>query len=165
LQAELRRVRGVPRIALKLGRRDLGGEPAAELAKLRDIEVKVPRGIRFEIRQREMEQPHGGPQAAAVFRVLGLKEVLLQVYERAGELDEAFEKQMIVARSLEPQILEHVVRFVILPRIEAREIALISRIERKARIGAERFDEGGDAFVFFHRASAVILKLIRKLLC
>ena len=67
-----------------------------------------------------------------------MEELLLQMHERAGDLDQALEKadgrRLCVCSQ---RCLEHVVRFVVLLRIEAGEIALVARIERQPGIGAE----------------------------
>ena len=79
-------------------------------------------------------------------------ELFAQVDERARELDQAFEKCVIFIAALQPEIFEDIVRFVILAEIEAREVALIARIERERGICAELLDEGGNAVALFHRA-------------
>ena len=82
----------------------------------------------------------------------GMQELLLQVDERPRDLDQPLEKEMVVIPALEPEMLEHVVGFVVLLAVEAREIALITRIEREGGIGVQLLDKGRNAVAFFHRA-------------
>jgi hypothetical protein len=57
-------------------------------------------------------------------------------------------------------MFEDIVRFVVLPRVEAGEVAQVVRIERVRRVGAELLHKGCDAVLFFHRA-----RMAAKLSC
>ena len=48
-----------------------------------------------------------------MFRMRRLLEVFLKMHKRAGCLDQSFEKNRIVRFHLEPDVLEHIVRFVV----------------------------------------------------
>ena len=74
--------------------------------------------------------------------------LLLQMHESAGQLDEPFEKLMGGPLVLQPEVFQHVVRFVIFLVIEANEIALITRV--MGRSSAQRLDKCLDLFAFFH---------------
>ena len=52
--------------------------------------------------------------------------------ERSGELDESLEKGVILVLALQPQVLKHVMRFVVLLGVEADEVREIARIESSA---------------------------------
>jgi hypothetical protein len=54
--------------------------------------------------------------------------LLLQMHESPGQLDESFKKLMGEALLLQPEVFQHVVRFVIFLVIKANEIALITRV-------------------------------------
>lgn len=119
-----------------------------------DIELKMARGVGREVRGGEGKEAHGGAQAAAVLWVRRVGALFLQVDECAGELDEALEKGMVGAARGEPEVFEHIVRFVILLRIKAGEVALVARVQGEGGVGAEAGDEVFDAVAFFHRAVA-----------
>jgi len=151
---KLRRALGLPGIAIVAARLQRRGAVAALRANRRHVEVLVDGRVGFQIPQRELEEPPGGAQAAAVFRVRGMERLLLQMHKGTGELDQPLEKKVIAAVRLQPEIFEHVVRFVILLRVEAGEEPRVTRVERAIRPGAERGDEGGNPVSFFHRAGA-----------
>lgn len=150
-QPKLRRVRRSPRIPRVVGGRDFLRELHAAEEERGHIEVLVTRRERREVRRAELEQPHGGAQAASVLRVVRVEVLLLQMDERAGDLDQPFVEQGVAVAAAEPELLEDVVGLVVAARVEAREVARVVRIER--RFGGRRADEGGDAFAFFHRAA------------
>ena len=88
--------------------------------------------ILFQIGLGEFEQRGGGAQP-----------VLLQMHERARELDEAFVKISIRAVPVgQPQIFEHVMCLVKKLAVEAIEIAKIMGVEF---LSPEGFDHRGDA--------------------
>ena len=147
-------MRRVPRVALEIRRLHFARDPAAELAELVDVEFHPERRVALQICDREVEEPHRRPEPPPVLRVIGLKEVLLQMHECAGHLDQTLEKAVVVALRLQPEILQDVVRRVVLLVIKAGEIPSIAPVEGVSRIGAELFEKGGDSFVFFHRAGA-----------
>ena len=74
------------------------------------------------------------------------------MYKCTSHLDQPFEEKIVLIPALEPQMLEHIMRFVVLVRIEAGEVALIARIQRQLGICAELGYKFGNAFIFFHRA-------------
>jgi len=93
------------------------------------------RRIFFEIRLRQLEQRGGRAQP-----------VFLQMHEGACELDESFVKISVRAVLVrQPQIFEHVVRFVKKLAIEAIKITKIMRVESPTLKG---FDHDGDARAF-----------------
>ena len=148
----MRRMGRMPRIAPKIARDDFIGEMAAQCAEARDIEQKMRRLIGLEILQREMKEAHGGAEPATVLGMIGSQKLLLQMHKRASCLDQAFEKEMVFVLVLQPEMLENVVRFVILPRIEAAKEALVARVQLAAGVGAEFLHEAADAVAFFHPA-------------
>ena len=148
----MRRMGRMPWIAPEIARDDFIGEMAAQCAKTYDIEQKVRGLIRLEILHREMKEPHSGAEPAAVLGMIGPQKLFLQMHKRAGCLDQAFEKEMVVVALLQPEMLENIVRFVILARIEAAKEALIARVQLAAGVGAELLHELADAVSFFHPA-------------
>ena len=77
--------------------------------------------------------------------------MFLQMEKRASKLDQTLVEKMIRSAVTEPEILEHVVRFVIALCIEAREITRVARIKGSARHG-ELIEEVADTIALFHRA-------------
>ena len=57
------------------------------------------------------------------------KILFLQVYEGTCKLDESLEEGMILVLALQPQVLEHIMRFVVFLGIEADEVCQVAGIE------------------------------------
>ncbi len=151
---ELRRARGLPRVARKVRRHDLRREVAAHPHHRRDIEPQMHISVRFEIRRAQPQEPHRRTQPRRVFRMRWMEVLLLQMHKGPGHLDQPLEVEMITPFRPQPQMLEHIMRFVVLPRIEAREIAQILRRQPTLRVSAEGLDESGYTVSFFYRARA-----------
>jgi hypothetical protein len=113
---------------------------------------------RLQILFRQAEQPNGRSQAASMFRMGRMFESLLQMDESAGGLDQAFEILRIVGsrRPLEPDLLENIVRFVILLLVPAaKKRAVIRMVGNRAATGfcraaSQRLHELGNSLAFTH---------------
>ena len=150
----------MPGIVLKVGGDHRGGALLAEPQERDHIEPQMARGVAIEIGSRELEEPDRRPQPPAMLVMQRMQKLLLQMHERPRDLDEPFEEPVILVLALEPEILQHVMRFVILADVESREKALIARIESQRRVRTELLHKGRDSFVFFHRTGGG-----RKLFC
>jgi hypothetical protein len=142
--------RGVPRIAREVVSCDLGRQARARIAERIHVELHMARAKWMEVGQTEMKKADRRTKAPPVLWVVRAEELLLQMDKRAGHLDQAFEEAMILVMTLQPQILQNVMGFVITPFIKASKVALIARIEREARVSAQLLDEGVDTIGFFH---------------
>lgn len=98
-----------------------------------DIEPKMKRPEGIEIAHRSSEQTFRRAESRAIFRMLRPLELLSQVNEGACDLDQRLEKEMVAAFAFEPEIFEHIVRFVIALLVEALEERLVSRVEIRIR--------------------------------
>jgi len=93
----------------------------------------------------------GGCKPAAMFRVLRLGVLELQMHEPSGQLDQAFEKS-VVRRGLtilQPKMLQHIMGLVVALRIEAFEIAEVAGVMLAGIGNAQRSHEFLDALGFF----------------
>ena len=77
--------------------------------------------VRREIFLGELKKAHGWSQTPAVFRMRWLLEMLLQMNEGAGGLNQPFEVICIARIGFEPKLFENVVRFVVTPFVPAAE--------------------------------------------
>ena len=100
-----------------------------------------------------MEKPHGRAKARRVLRMMRTEELLLQVNESTGDLDKPLVVRPIFVPALEPQMLEHIVCFIILTRVETGEKPGVARVQAGRRRGAKLGDKGRNALIFFHRAA------------
>ncbi len=95
----------------------------------------MERPVWREISDAEIEQPRRRSQPRRIFRMRGPLELLPKMDEGAGDLDEALEKSMVCVARVEPEMFEHIVSLVVVPRIETREPADVMGIVRNALTG------------------------------
>lgn len=142
---------GSPGVAGVVGGFDFVGEALAVGVGGGDVEVMMAGGKGGEVFCREAEEAGGGAEAGGVFRVGGVFGVFAEVDVGSGELDEGFVKEGVGAGGLEPEVLEHVVGFVVVAGVEAGEPAEVARVGGAVGIGIEVGYESLDAVAFFHR--------------
>ncbi len=126
--------------------------------KLHQIERVSLCTQRLEILFRQAEQPNGRSQAASVFRMGRMFELLLQMDESAGGLDQAFEILRIVGGRclLEPDLLENIVRLVVSLLVPAAKKRAVIRMIGDGAAGRfcvaafERLHELGNSLAFTH---------------
>src|SRR5689334_10087906 len=85
----------------------------------------MSRRERRQICFRQQKQPYRRTQPSAVFRMTGLFEILLQMNERSGSLNQTLKEIVIGGVFLQPDLLENIVRLVITPLIPTLEIGPI----------------------------------------
>ena len=78
----------------------------------------------------ELEQLYRRTEAPAVFRMRRMFEVFFEMNERARGLDQSFEKIVIRSVGVQPNLLEHIVRFVVELLVPAAKIRAIKRMIR-----------------------------------
>ena len=152
----------MPGIMGKAVGRDFGREPRARGAKRIDVELHITWAIGIEIACAQMEKPYCRPKPPSVLGMVGAEKLLLQMDKRAGDLDQALEKTMILVMALEPQVLEDVVGFIILPFIEAAKVALVTWMQRRTGFSPELLHKGANAFGFFHRREGSKARVFRR---
>ena len=104
----------------------------------REIERVPPFAQRRQVLFREAKQPHRRSQAPAMFRMRRMFELLLQMDERAGRLDQSLEILRVLGAdgAVEPDLFENVVRFVITLLVPAlKKGAVIGMICQPAAVG------------------------------
>ena len=74
---------------------------------------------------RQAKQPDGRRQAPCVFGMRRMLEVLLQMNKCARRLDQPLEKNRVNQLGVEPDLLEHIVRFIITLFVPALEKSAI----------------------------------------
>lgn len=139
----------MPWIHGEMGIFDAGLPIAAHLAKGEDIESEMMRTKRLHVVEPEREKPDGGEKATAIGRVVRARVLFFQMNKGSGNLNEAFEIQVIRIPTIQPQMLQHIVGFVVIARIEALKVALIARMKIPDLL-FQCFHEGRDARVFAH---------------
>jgi len=77
---------------------------------------------------RQLEEFNSRPQTPAVFCMRWMFEILLKMHERAGGLNQSFEEIVVIAIAVQPNLLQHVVRFVVTLLIPAAKEGAIKRV-------------------------------------
>lgn len=95
------------------------------------------RTVGFDIVDAESEQPHRRVHTPSILGMIRTEKLFLQMHERACDLDQTLEKQVVVVAVLKPEVLQDIVGLVILLPVETDEITLIARIQRERRICVE----------------------------
>lgn len=153
----------MPRVHPEVGARNLVHHPFTENTERRHIELQIHRAIWMDVPHAEAEKPYSRVKPAAVFRMIRAEKLLLKVHKRTSYLNQPLEEQMVLIPALQPQMLEHIVRFIILAGVEAGKIALIARVQCQPGICSELGYKGGNAVTFFHRAITGAGTILRAL--
>jgi hypothetical protein len=128
------------------------------LPECRQVERVPLRTQRLQILFREAEEPNSRTQPPPVFGMRRMFELLLQMDESAGRLDQAFEVLRVIGRNrhLEPDLLENIVRLIVTLLIPAtKECTIIRMVGDRATGGFslaafQRLDELGNSLAFVH---------------
>jgi len=99
-----------------------------QLTERDQIKVIPRRSECAQILYREPKQSDSWGQSPSVFGVRRMFELFLQMHECPGRLDEALEITRILRRGAQPQMLEHVVRFVVTLFVPAAEEPAITGV-------------------------------------
>ena len=120
--------------------------------RYRKIESVMTGGIRNKIFGSSEKKPPRRGESPAMFRMIGLGVLKLEVDKTASQLNEALVEGVIMGfrAALEPELLKHIMRFVIIPGIETLKVTEIARVKKSALIQIERVDQSGDPLCFFH---------------
>ncbi len=113
------------------------------------VESEMVRGERSKVSRREVKKPRGGGQTAAVGRVIRVLALLAQMHESSRQLDESLVETRIGSGLLQPKVLQHIVRLVVISGVEAREIPRVARRPPEPA-DAEFADKCLDAVAFLH---------------
>ncbi|MEY2602186.1 MAG: hypothetical protein QOJ36_1505 [Verrucomicrobiota bacterium] len=77
---------------------------------------------------RQLEEFHRRAQTPAVFCMRWVFEILLEMHEGARGLNQSFKKIVVVAIAVQPNLLQHIVRFVVTLLIPAAKEGAIKRV-------------------------------------
>ena len=149
-----RRARRIPRVVFKIARDQRGHVLLTKRQQRGHVQPMMHRRERRDVSPSQLKQPCRRPQPPSVLRMPGPQKLLLQMDERSCDLDQSLEKRAVRIVCPQPELFEHIVRFVVFAAIEADEKARVVRVEVEVRRGAERLDEGGNAITFFHNAKS-----------
>jgi hypothetical protein len=117
----------------------------AKEVKLIQIQVLVAGAIGSGIFQGQKEEAGGGGEALAVYAVVGVCVVELEVHEGPGPLDQSFVEGIV--RTLlplgQPQFFENIVGFVIKLAVEAGKVGRVMRVPDGMLAPGHQFADAG----------------------
>jgi hypothetical protein len=146
-----------PGIDFEIRRGDFFARPPQKIDKSRDIQRVMFWREWLEIFFRELEEPDRRTQTSPMLRVRWLLEIFLQMNECARGLDQSFEKINVSGLSIEPNLFQNIVRFVVTLVVPASKISAIERMGRDLarKVGVVPFElahELRNSFAFVHEA-------------
>jgi len=89
----------------------------------------VDRGVWLYVFNSQPKKPRRRTQPATIDAMVGRQKLFTEMHKSAGNLDQASKESLIRSRVLQPEMLEHVVRFVVIPAVEAGEVADVARVQ------------------------------------
>lgn len=145
----------------------IGGENGVDLAaqqrqKSCQIKPMPDRPERSQIFLRQPKESDRRIHSPPVFRMRRPLELFLQMHETAGCLDEPFEIIGVRGFRAQPEMLEHVVRFVIALLVPAKKEAGVAGMIRNFSTHAPRWraaqllDQPGNSLVFVHGTLSLV---------
>jgi len=127
-----------------------------------DIEA-MPYGCEgCEVFFRQPKQPYRRIHPAPIFGMRWSRVLLLQMDEAAGRLDQPLEIIGVLRFRLQPQMLEHIMRFVVALLIPASEKADIAGMPRNlaprvlGRLLLQLFHQPGNSLAFVHGTLSLV---------
>ena len=115
------------------------------------------RGVGCQICLCKQEQPAGGGKSFSMLGMKGVGVLKLQMNECPGQLDQPLVKSVIgsIPSILEPEMLQHIMRFVIPLRVEALEVSEVAGIKQSPVPGMFRILGAGESEGFHEELDAV----------
>ena len=98
----------------------------------------------------QRKEPRRWMESSPIGRVVWSGVLFFQMHKGAGDLDEAFEEEVVFVPAFQPEVLQYIMRRVVIASVETLEIPSIARMKPCAVRGFECFNKGRDAVVLVH---------------
>jgi hypothetical protein len=132
----------------------------------RNAEIKALMGgtIGGEIFDSSEEKSPCRGESSAMLRMVGLGVLKLEMDKTASQLNQSFIKRVVwcLAAILEPELLKHIMRFVIVLGIETLKVSEIARVKWRRLIQTEALNKKFNPFGFFHALILLPSALFKK---
>lgn len=89
-------------------------------------------------------------ETPAIGGMLRSGELFFQMHEGTRDLDEAFKIKVVFVAAFQPEVLEDIVRFVVVAPVETLEIPSIAGMKNAAARGLKGLDKVCNAIVLRH---------------
>ena len=144
----------MPRVDTEFRSHDFVSPIRAEFADFIDLKAHVNRAEWRNIFNSQHKEPRRWMESSPIGRVVWSGVLFFQMHKGAGHLDEAFKVEVVFVPAVQPEVLQYIMRLVVIASVETLEIPSIARMEPCAVRGFECFDKGRDAVVLFHEINS-----------
>ena len=144
----------MPRVDAEFRSHDFVSPVHAEFADGLDVKAHVRRAKWRNIFDSQREEPRRWMESSSIGRVVWSGVLFFQMHKGAGDLNETFEVEVVFVPAFQPEVLQYIMRLVVISLVETFEIPGIARMEPCAVRGFECFDKGRDAVVLFHEINS-----------
>jgi hypothetical protein len=140
----------MPRVDAEFRSHNFFSPNRAELAHGYDVKAHVSRSEGRNIFDSQSKEPRSWMESSPIGRVVWSGVLFFQMDKGAGDLDEAFKKKVVFVPAFQPEVLEDIVRFVVVAPVETLEIPGIAGMENAAARGLKGLDKVCDTIVLRH---------------
>ena len=126
----------------------------AEFADGLDVKPHMRRAERRNIFDSQREQSRRWMESSPIGRVVWSGVLFFQMHKGTGDLDEAFKVEVVFVPAFQPEVLQYIMRLVVVALVETLEIPGIARMKPCGVRGLECFDKGRNAVVLFHEINS-----------
>ena len=126
----------------------------AEFADGLDVKPHMRRAERRNIFDSQREQSRRWMESSPIGRVVWSGVLFFQMHKGTGDLDEAFKVEVVFVPAFQPEVLQYIMRLVVVALVETLEIPGIAWMKPCGVRGLECFDKGRNAVVLFHEINS-----------
>jgi len=119
----------MPRVDAEFRSYDFLPPIGAKLADIIDLKAHVNRAEWRGIFDSQRKEPRGRMESSPIGRVIWSGVLFFQMHKGAGDLDEAFEVEVVFVPAFEPEMLQYIMRLIVVALVETFEIPGIARME------------------------------------
>ncbi len=101
----------------------------AEFADGLDVKAHVRRAEWGNIFDSQREEPRSWMESSPISRVVWSGVLFFQMHKGASDLDEAFKVEVVFVPAFQPEVLQYIMRLVVIALVETLEIPGIARME------------------------------------
>jgi hypothetical protein len=122
----------MPRVDAEFRSHDFISPIHAEFADGLDVKAHVRRAEWRNIFDSQREEPRRRMESSPIGRVVWSGVLFFQMHKGAGDLDEAFEVEVVFVPAFQPEVFQDIMGLVVVTPVEALEVARIARMQAAA---------------------------------
>ena len=140
----------MPRVDAELRGQDFFSPIRAEFAHGLDVKAHVSRAEWRNVFDSQREQSRRGMETPSIGGMPRSGDLFFQMHEGTRDLDEAFKIKVVFVAAFQPEVLEDIVRFVVVAPVETLEIPSIAGMKNAVARGLKELDKVCNAIVLRH---------------